>query len=351
MKNLILIILLLHPIMLAAQKTDSGKISMNYYAEIYYSYDFQKPDNNNKPGFIYNHKRHNEVNMNLFLVKAKYQDKNYRSNIGLMFGNYAQYNLSAEPTWAQFIYEANFGVKLSKKRNLWLDAGIFPSHIGFESAISADCWTLTRSILAENSPYYEAGLRMSYSSPNERLNMALLYLNGWQKISRSDYNTTPSFGFQFNYKLNSKTTFNYSNFIGSDKPDSVNALRHFHNFYLQTEPSKSFGIIIGFDIGSDKGINNKYSIWYSPVLILRKTINDHFTVALRGEYYSDKNQIIISTNSTNGFQTSGYSTNLDYKINDRLQFRVEGKLLNSKDKFFNDSRNNYSFTSNLTFRL
>ncbi|MBK8628485.1 MAG: outer membrane beta-barrel protein [Saprospiraceae bacterium] len=28
-----------------------------------------------------------------------------------------------------------------------MDAGIFPSHIGFESAISADNWTLTRSLL------------------------------------------------------------------------------------------------------------------------------------------------------------------------------------------------------------
>jgi hypothetical protein len=143
MKNLTLLILLFHPFVLAAQTTDSGKVTLNYYAEVYYSYDFQKPDNKTKPGFIYNHKRHNEVNMNLFLVKAKYQDKNYRTNIGLMFGNYAQYNLSTEPTWAQFIYEANIGVKLSGKRNLWLDAGIFPSHIGFESAISADCWTLT----------------------------------------------------------------------------------------------------------------------------------------------------------------------------------------------------------------
>jgi hypothetical protein len=56
-----------------------------------------------------------------------------------MAGNYSQYNLSAEPTWAQFIYEANIGLKSSNKTNIWIDAGILPSHIGFESAISADC--------------------------------------------------------------------------------------------------------------------------------------------------------------------------------------------------------------------
>ena len=36
--------------------------------------------------------------------------------------------------------------------NLWLDAGIFVSHIGLESANSRDNLTLTRSIMADNSP-------------------------------------------------------------------------------------------------------------------------------------------------------------------------------------------------------
>jgi hypothetical protein len=49
------------------------------------------------------------------------------------------------------IYEANVGISLNKKNNLWVDAGVMPSHIGFESAISMDNWYLTRSLLAENS--------------------------------------------------------------------------------------------------------------------------------------------------------------------------------------------------------
>jgi hypothetical protein len=39
-----------------------------------------------------------------------------------------------------------------------------PSHIGFESAIGKDCATLTRSILADNSPYYEAGVKIDITS-------------------------------------------------------------------------------------------------------------------------------------------------------------------------------------------
>jgi hypothetical protein len=334
-----------------AQNDTLKKLNFTGYGELYYSYDFSNPQNHEKSNFLYNHKRHNELNANLLVAKATYLDNNFRSNLGLMAGNYAQYNLSSEPTWAQFIYEANIGVKLSNKHNLWIDAGIMPSHIGFETAISADCWTLTRSMLAENSPYYEAGVKLGYTSKNEKLNISGLYLNGWQKISKPDYIQKPSFGTQINYKFSDQLFVNYSTFFGTDKPDSINAFRHFHNFYLQYEPTTKFGIIAGFDIGSDKFNSTNYGTWYSPVLILRQSINEKTKIAVRGEYFSDAKEIIISTGTQNGFQTLGISSNIDYEINDKIRFRIEGKLFQSKDKIFEYERDNYSLTTNMTIKL
>jgi hypothetical protein len=81
-------------------------------------------------------------------------------------------------------------------------------------------------------------------------------------------------------------------------------------------------------------------------------LNDKTKIALRGEYYQDKNQIIIATNTPNGFQTSGISTNLDYKLNDKVQFRIEGKMYLSKEAIFVDgAARNYSITTNMTLRL
>jgi hypothetical protein len=334
-----------------SQNDSLKKLSFSAYGELYYSYDFSNPPNHEKSNFLYNHKRHNELNANLILLKANYLDKNYRANLGLMAGNYAQYNLSAEPTWAQFIYEANVGVKLSQKQNIWLDAGIMPSHIGFESAVSADCWTLTRSLPAENSPYYETGIKLSYTSKNEKLNISALYLNGWQKISKPNDIQKPSFGTQINYKLTKKLLLNYSTFFGSDKPDSINAFRQYHNFYMQYEPTNKFGIIVGFDIGRDKFNPTTYGTWYSPVLIVKQKINEKTRIAFRGEYYSDPKQIIIATGSANGFQTFGFSSNLDYDITDKIKCRIEGKMYQSRDKIFLNGINNYSITTNLTIKL
>src|SRR5690606_16131956 len=149
---------------LSAQPDASSRFTFSAYGELYYGYDFSRPDDHERPFFVYNHKRHNEVNANLLLVRGTYTDSLVRANLGLMAGTYAQYNLSAEPGWAQFIYEATIGLKLSRRRNLWLDAGIMPSHLGYESVIGADNWTLTRSLAAEGSPYYETGIRLIHTS-------------------------------------------------------------------------------------------------------------------------------------------------------------------------------------------
>jgi hypothetical protein len=346
-----LLLLLLMWLQGYAQNDSIKKITWSAYAELYYSYDFSKPQNHEKPNFIYNHKRHNEVNANLLLLKASYLDNHYRANIGLMAGNYSQYNLSAEPAWAQFIYEANIGIKVSKKHAIWLDAGIMPSHIGFESAVSADCWTLTRSMLAENSPYFQTGLKAGYTSANGTLNINALFLNGWQKISKPNYLQKPSFGTQISYKPSNKLLLNYSTFLGTDKPDSMHAFRHFHNFYLQYEPTSKFGIIAGIDIGVDKYNRFGYGTWYSPVLILRQMIAGNTAIALRGEYYADPKQIIITTGTANGFKTFALSANVDVNLHQHIKWRVEGKMYHAMDKIFNNQQYNYSITTNLSIKL
>ena len=351
-KNSIAICFCFFQLALFAQSDSAKAFSFSGYGEVYYSYDFSNPSNHEKSNFIYNHKKHNEINLNLAFAKVAYAKKNIRANLAVMFGTYAHYNLAAEPIWARFIYEANLGVKISKKENIWIDAGILPSHIGFESAVGADCWTLTRSMLAEGSPYFETGAKLSYTNKKETFSGALLVLNGWQRVIKPDYLHRPSFGLQLTYKPQSNFTINYSNFIGTDKPDSLNAWRIFHDIYVVYEPIKQFGITAGLDIGTDKYDAKNYGVWYSPVVILRYNINQKFRLAARGEYYVDKNQIIVTTNTSNGFQTFGASANFDYQINDKLLWRIEGKGYFSKDPIFNFAqKNNFSITTALSVKL
>jgi hypothetical protein len=327
----------------AYSQTDSSKSSLQFsgYLEAYYLYDFGKPSNHNRPGFVYSHNRHNELNINLGLIKAGYQTEKVRANLALATGTYMNANYSAEPGVLKNIYEANAGVKISKKKNVWVDAGIFSSHIGFESAIGKDCWTLTRSLLADNSPYFETGAKISYATDDGKWLLSGLVLNGWQRIQRIDGNNTPAFGHQVTWTPNQKLTLNSSSFIGNDKPDSVRKMRYFHDFYARYQATQKLGFIFGFDAGAEqkaKG-SKRYNTWYSPVLIVRYAATSKSFLTARVEYYSDRDGVIISTGTANGFQTFGYSFNYDYQIRENVMWRVEARGLSVKDKIFMQGSN------------
>ena len=316
--------------------TKTNPLTISGYAEVYYSFDFGTPANHERPSFFYSYNRHNEANLNLGFVKANYTTDKIRGNVALMAGTYPEYNLAAEQGLLKNIFEANVGFKISKNKNLWIDAGIMPSHIGFESAIGKDCWNLTRSLLAENSPYYESGIKFGYTSDNQKIYFAAMYLNGWQRIQRIPGNQTPSFGTQLSYKPNSKITLNWSTFSGNDLPDSLRQNRIFNNFFGQFQLTEKFGLIAGFDVGLQqiKKDTNAYDNWYSPVIILQYKLSDKIRIAARGEYYSDEKGVIIVTGTTHGFKTMGYSLNMDYTIQENALWRIEARGLTSEDKIF-----------------
>ncbi|MGE8426842.1 MAG: porin [Sphingobacterium sp.] len=321
--------------------TQNTRLSISGYLEAYYLRDFNNPLGNTRPGFVYSHNRTNEVNINLALLKAAYETTNTRANLALGVGTYMNANYSAEPGVLKNIYEANAGVRISKKHNLWIDAGIFSSHLGFESAIGKDNWTVTRSIFADNSPYFETGAKISYTSASGKLFLSGLILNGWQRIQRVDGSSLPAFGHQLVYKPTDKWTINSGSFIGSDKADSVRQMRYFHNLYAIYQMNEKLGITFGFDIGAEqkaKG-SSTYNVWYTPVLIARYATTEKFSLTARGEYYNDKHAVIVSTTTEQGFQTFGYSLNADYAILRNVLWRTELRNLINKDAIFLDRTN------------
>lgn len=342
-----------------ASQINTG-LAISGYVEAYYVHDFTAPKTSQeRPGFLYNHKRNREVNVNLAFLKGAYTSERIRANLAIQVGTYAQYNYAAEQPLLQNVFEANVGVKLSKKRDLWLDAGIFGSHIGWESAISKDCWTLTRSLAAENSPYYLAGAKLTYNTSNGKWTLLGSVVNGWQRIAKLPGSTGPAISTQVQYKPTANVVLNWSTFFGSDRPDSLRQTRFFNNLYAILNPNGKISTILGFDIGADRKpigadgrrVGTGSYIWYSPVAIVRYSISDALKLAGRVEYYDDKNGVIIATGTANGFRTWGYSLNVDYWILPTAVFRIEGKVYDSRDAIFEStngvSRTNTALTTSL----
>lgn len=314
-------------------QTDSTKnITISGFVDAYYAFDFNKPQNHERPGFLYNHNRHNEFNVNLALLQVAYTADRVRGNLAVMAGTYTQYNLAAEPSMLKNIYEASVGVRLG--RDIWLDAGIFPSHIGVESAISKDNYTLTRSLAAENSPYYESGVKVTYAAGSKWVFTGLV-LNGWQNIQEPAGNSGKAIGTQIQFRPTETILLNSSSFVGNEKPDDAKQRRYFHNFYATFQLDPTWQVTAVFDIGAEEKLNShKYNIWYTPVLLLHYRLSGKAALGARAEYYCDKNGVIINSGTPGGFKTSGYSLNLDYAPTAQALMRLEGRLFNSKEAIF-----------------
>lgn len=139
-------------------KQKNAAIQLSGYAEIYYQHNSNGPVTNNDMPFVYSYDPSKTLSINLAFVKAAVNKNRVRANLALGLGSYRSANYAGEEGFYKQILEANIGWKLSKKANLWLDAGVF------------------------SSPYFETGTKLAYTSPNEKWFLSALVLTGWQRI-------------------------------------------------------------------------------------------------------------------------------------------------------------------------
>ena len=192
---------------LAGQAPDGGKVAPDTtpvrtfggFVDTYYAWDFTRPATFDR-AFTTQPVRHAEANVNLAYVDAKWSGPRYRGRLALQWGTSVQANYAAEPrigavsgpSVSQFIQEATAGYQLAS--TLWIDAGIFFAHVGYESWISRDNLAYSRSLVADFSPYYEAGAKMTWTA-SPKLTATFALVNGWQNISAD--NAAPAGGVRF----------------------------------------------------------------------------------------------------------------------------------------------------------
>ncbi|MCT1525013.1 porin [Sphingobacterium hotanense] len=327
-----------------------SKLSLNGYLEAYYTYDFQKPSNHQKASFIYSHNRSDEFAVNLAMLRATYQSERVRSQVALAAGSYMNANYAAEEGVYKMIYEANVGYKLSSKSNFWIEAGIMPSHIGPESAIGIDNISLTRSISAENSPYFETGAKLSYQTANEKWSLAILAINGWQRIQLPESSRGLSFGHQVQYRPSKHVLLNSSSYIGNEGPDS---LRIFHDFFVQVDATDRLRFLGLVDyairhISNDSRVANYWTAGLQAQYRLLESLN----INARFEYFNDADGIIFGSIEPIPSEIMGLSSGFDLHLFDGLFWRAEFRYLRSDAEIFKYKAHQYkSANGNLTTAL
>jgi hypothetical protein len=302
------------------------------FVDVYYSYSVPAPPSGNR-SYTTQPLRHNEFNLNLAMLEVKHRTERIRGRFAFQTGTYVESNLLAEPSLLKNVLEASAGV-LAMER-VWIDFGIFPSHIGFEGILSKDNWNYSRSLVADYSPYYEAGLSIA-ADLSDQIMVRGLVMNGWQNIRET--NSDKAFGSQVQFKPSGSVLLNWSTFVGNEAPDSVSArVRVFNDFYGVFTLSSAWSIAMVFDVGLQEDPGRDSDLWHGGALLTRWTPDDQWAVSGRVEYYSDPEGVIIATGTPNNFQTVSASVNIDLLLVPGLLWRVEGRVFRSDDAIYPSS--------------
>jgi hypothetical protein len=333
-----------------AQPDTSIKVTFGGFVDAYYAWDFGRPpsfDRSFAGGTVFTTQpaRHNEFNVNLAFVEAKVDAPRVRGRLALQAGTSVQSNYSGEPTngsvsgpsLARHLQEAYAGVQLGS--NVWVDGGIFYSHMGMEGWVSRDNPTYTRSLVGDYSPYYQSGARITWTA-SSKLTAQLDVVNGWQNISEN--NSGKGAGIRLDLTPSSTTTLSYYNFYSDE---AGNRLRTFNGVGAKITAGR-LTWLGEFDVGtqSKSASDGGTASWYGLTAIARAQLTPTVAISGRVERYDDKDQIIVATgaqeNGTpNGsLRTNGGSVGLDVVPQSRLLWRTEVRGFANNSVIFPDGK-------------
>lgn len=317
---------------LAQVEEKKSPFSFSAYLDLYYGFDFNQPETEKRLPFLYNHTRHNTPAVNLSIISGSFEQDRFRAKLALHQGTYVQDNYAGEPQALRWIHQANLGLALDENKTIWLDAGVMPSHLGFESAVNKENLTLSRSLIAENSPYFETGIKLGWDV-NEKWYLAVLYLNGWQRIQPIPGKNNPSFGTQATFSPSQNTTLNWSTFLGTDRSLEAGTMIYFSNMYGIFSLGKSWELILGLDAGKRTNEIGSAQNWWGTSVMANYRFTETFSSSIRYEYFHDPFQGITYSSGEFGLEAGGVSLNLDQKISTWGLFRLEGRWLESPVPF------------------
>lgn len=307
-------------------------ISLGGFIDTYYAIDSNNPKKRERADFQTQPAKHNEFNLNLAYMEVLLKEHDRRGRLALQYGMSVDRNYAIEDNKSlQTIQEAFVGIKLSEE--LWLDAGIFFSHIGFESFISKDNISYTRSLNADNVPYYASGVRLEYQI-NRKDFLVLHLLNGWQNIQEN--NNGKAFGLKYQRNLADHVSLIYNNFFGDEKvTTSSSRFRSYHNFIYEKRLSEDWKLQSSLDIGTQaQEDNDGTNSWYATSIVLGQRINEVSDFGYRLEYYLDSEQSNVVTHTNSGFQVMSASINYDRFLARDTKWRTEIRGFYSKDDVF-----------------
>ena len=316
--------------------TKAGVFRLGGGLDAYYALNLKDIKSNNIPYFV-SSARNNEFNINLAYLDFTFESERIKFRFAPGVGTFMNANYAAEPGLLKIPLEAKGAVRLSKKKDFWLELGVLGSPYTNENPFSKDQLMYSRSLAPEYVPYYMCGARVT-SQLTDKLKLSAFVINGWQQIK--DVNDGKSIGTSLEYKTGKHSTLFWNTYIGSERSSQNSDFRnrYFTDVYwvYQGGPKWSFSSCVYF--GDQQRMLTKLEnhFWWQANAMARYSFGKWGSLSARAEYFHDPHAIQISpiTIATfpNGFKCFGYSLGYSIPIESNAMIRFEFKDLVARGK-------------------
>lgn len=303
-------------------------VQLHGLVDVYASWNPNRPfDHTNfEPGTGTTALKANELGLNLAALDVSLDPKPVGFHIVAVAGTGTDVVHAAElhPNNVRYIYQASVSYNLNVGRGVLFEAGIQPSHIGYEVFFSKDNPNYTRGWMGEFSPYYSTGLKVA-TSFNDNWSGQLWLLNGWQNIE--DNNSGKAFGTQIAYAKDA-LGFSVNTFFGPELPDDDSHWRSFVDVVGTWKISENVNIAASVDLGRQTRPQADAASWQGASVWLRYLLSSSSSpsspssaIAFRAEYFHDPD------NGISGFAQTLWEGTLtfEYRPHPQLILKLEAR--------------------------
>jgi hypothetical protein len=313
----------------SARAQDGLQVSVSAMADIAYSITAQ-PLSGHQRSYTTQPSRDREIGLMLGLVRADAVAPWYRARLGLQTGWFPVANyLGRDADW-RHLHEANIGIRVLD--SVWLDVGVMPSHIGYESMVPRTNIVLSRSLTADNTPYYETGGMITWR-PTATVQISGLLLNGWQRIV--DNNGDLAIGTRVFVAPTSDLGIAWSTYVGNDQPSPLTPrLRYHNNAWVEWKATPALTFVGLMDLClQDQGQGGMDRQWSLAGIAAWRAWSGG-TVAVRAERYDDADRLFVTTPSGAPARITGLSCNIDHTLTTEITVRAELRHFDATSPIF-----------------
>jgi hypothetical protein len=328
------------PTPVPAPTSFAKQINWTIIADGYYTYNFNRPDDNFNAGF-YMEPRHNRPTLNMVklnLEKQSTKESPFGFRVDLVGGPSNQLLLGTKDRargleatrvlWQGYVsYTAPVG------NGLTIDFGKYATPVGAEVVDTKDNFNYSHSYLFAYGPFYHTGLRAKYAF-TDKVSVTGYLANAWDSIG--DTNGGKTFGFTVSVAPHKKFSLAQTYLAGPENARDNGNWRHLFNTVATFAANDKWTLMGDFVYGNDRlTLAPQRSHWTGFAGYAKYAINERLALTGRYDVFRDENNLFTGLAQT----LHGFTATQEIKLMNNLVSKLEFRRGVSNQNFFTASQN------------